>query len=191
MSGLPASGKTTTAQRLHAKLGGVLIRQCDIYERLGIDLRAWVLRTERFTRETAAYEAARDHAYVAMHEELAAALEGARPVIVDAVYGEPAKRRAAYAVCDARGRSPIVVWCRCDDPDEVRRRILARVGCDGPEHEASDLSVYTHLQSLWTPPGDERLADGTPVPVIVHDTTTDGWSGLGAVPALARAVGRL
>lgn len=188
MSGLPASGKTTTAQRLHARLGGVLIRQCDVYERLGIDLRAWVRRTERFTRETAAYEAARDCAYMVMHDELAAALTLEVPVIVDAVYGEPAKRCAAYAVCAARGRSAIVVWCRCDDPEEVRRRILARVGCDGPEHEANDLSVYTHLRSLWTPPDSERLAGGTPVPVVVHDTTCDRWSALETAPALARAL---
>lgn len=46
-SGLPASGKTTTAMRLHAELGGVLIRSCDIYQELGIVLSEWVERTQR------------------------------------------------------------------------------------------------------------------------------------------------
>ena len=36
MCGLPASGKTTTAERWHARLGGVLIRSCDVYQALGI-----------------------------------------------------------------------------------------------------------------------------------------------------------
>src|SRR5688572_27311978 len=94
MSGLPASGKTTVAERLHRALGGVLIRQCDVYARLGIDLRAWVQRTDRFTRGVEAYERERDEAYIAIAHELDAALATAdRAVIVDAVYGEPAKRQ--------------------------------------------------------------------------------------------------
>ena len=35
MCGLPASGKTTTAERLHGYAGGVLIRSCDVYKELG------------------------------------------------------------------------------------------------------------------------------------------------------------
>ena len=85
MSGLPASGKTTTALRLHARLGGVLIRQCDVYARLGIDLRAWARRTAGFTRDVDAYERVRDAAYVVMLDELRAALaQGARRVVIDA-----------------------------------------------------------------------------------------------------------
>jgi hypothetical protein len=64
MSGLPACGKTTMAERLSARLGAVLIRQCDVYARLGIDLRSWIRRTEGFTRDVAAYERLRDDAYV-------------------------------------------------------------------------------------------------------------------------------
>ena len=41
MCGLPASGKTTTAVRLHAQRDGVLIRSCDIYQELGIVLPEW------------------------------------------------------------------------------------------------------------------------------------------------------
>ena len=47
MCGLPASGKTTTAMRLYAQLGGDLIRSCDIYQELGIVLPEWVRRMRR------------------------------------------------------------------------------------------------------------------------------------------------
>ena len=70
MSGLPASGKTTTAARLHRELGGTLIRSCDVYADLGIDLPAWVRRTDGFTRNAAEYEAARDEAYEEMRRRL-------------------------------------------------------------------------------------------------------------------------
>jgi predicted kinase len=171
LSGLPASGKTTTAERLHATLGGVLIRQCDVYQRLGIDLRAWVRRTHGFTRDTEEYVRLRDEAYAAMREELATALgAGAELAIVDAVYGESEKRRAVYETCATHRHPALVVWCRCDDSNEVRRRFAARAGRDEPEHEADDFSIYRNLRSLWTPPVDDRLPDGTPVPVVVYDT---------------------
>lgn len=182
-----ASGKTTTAQRLHARLGGVLIRQCNVYERLGIDLRAWARRTAGFTRDVGAYERARDAAYVVMLDELRAALAGGGPrVVVDAIHGELAKRRAIYEVRHAHACRPLVVWCRCDDPDEVRRRFAARAGCAEPEHEASELSVYRHIRSLWQAPLGDRTPGGAAVPVVVYDTVRDAWSGPEAVPALAR-----
>jgi predicted kinase len=49
MCGLPASGKTTTAERSHRRLGGALIRNCDVYQALGISLPDWVRRTRGFT----------------------------------------------------------------------------------------------------------------------------------------------
>src|SRR5262245_25892830 len=59
MAGLPASGKTTTAARLHAMVGGELIRSCDVYQALGIDLPEWVRRTRGFTVNVTAYDRAR------------------------------------------------------------------------------------------------------------------------------------
>ena len=168
MCGLPASGKTSTAMRLHAALGGVLIRSCDVYADLGIDLPAWVRRTRGFTVDAAAYERVRDDAYREVARRLDAAL-AATPdlVIVDAVHGEVDKRRALYAVCEAHRRRPALLRCRCDDPDEVRWRFAKRRGRESQaEHEASDLSVLRHLAGLWNDPA----ADG--VPLATYDTTT-------------------
>lgn len=186
MCGLPASGKTSTAMRLHAALGGVLIRSCDVYADLGIDLPAWVRRTRGFTVDSAAYERVRDAAY----REMACRLETAlvttdELVIVDAVHGEAAKRRALYAVCAAHRRRPALLWCRCDDPDEVRWRLATRRGRERqPEHEASDPSVFRHIAGLW----DDPTADG--VRCGRYDTTTGVFTAPAGAPfdAVARVL---
>jgi hypothetical protein len=124
-----------------------------------------------------------------MRDELREALVGgARAVVVDAVHGEIAKRQALYDVCRAHDARPIVVWCRCDDAHEIRRRVAARVGRADPEHEASDLSIDRHLRALWRTPLDDRLRGDVPVPVVIYDSVRETWRGLDAAPALAGVV---
>jgi predicted kinase len=171
MCGLPASGKTTTAERLHDVAGGVLIRSCDVYRELGISLPEWVRRTEGFTRDVRAYEQARDAAYRRMLSRLEDQVTaGARFVIVDAVHGEATKRRAVFDLCDAHHCLPLLLWCRCDDRDEIERRLSRRRGRESePECEASDWAVVDHLTGLWDDPTDERCGAHS-VPVLSYDT---------------------
>jgi len=171
MCGLPAAGKTTTAERLHARLGGVLIRSCDVYQELGICLSDWVERTRGFTHDVAAYEQARDAAYARMLSLLECHLtEGAQLVIIDAVHGEPAKRRAIFHVCATFGANPLLVWCRCDDRQETERRIMGRRGREAdPACEASDRSVFDHIARLWESPSRERCGSAV-VPICTYDT---------------------
>lgn len=168
MCGLPASGKTTTAGRIRARAGGVLIRSCDVYQALGISLPDWVRRTRGFTRDVAAYERERDRAYGEIARRLEAALGSTRElVVVDAVHGERAKRQAMYRLCRAHGRTPALVWCRCEDWAEVGRRFARRRGREAdPENEASDLAVYQHIAGLWEDPRD----DPEPVSIVIYDT---------------------
>jgi len=174
MCGLPASGKTTTAERLHAALGGVLIRSCDVYQALDIDLPAWVRRTRGFTVNVEAYDRERDEAYREMWRRLEKALtSGASPVIVDAVHGEPDKRAAVYAICHSWRAAPVLVHCRCDDPAEVSRRFRARSGHEHePPNEASDLSVFRDIARRWIDPVMDRLPDGRQPTVIAYDSQT-------------------
>jgi predicted kinase len=175
MAGLPASGKTTTADRLHATIGGKLIRSCDVYRALGIDLPEWVRRTRGFTVSVEGYDRMRDQAYAEMGRRLERALAaGAALVIVDAVHGEPDKRAAAYAICRAWGATPILLHCRCDDSAEVARRFRSRNGREHePPNEASDLSVFRDIARRWSDPAADRLPDGRVPAMISYDTASE------------------
>jgi predicted kinase len=169
--GLPASGKTTTAERLHRATGGALIRSCDVYQALGIRLGDWVRRTRGFTVETEGYLRERDRAYDVMAERLAVELTaGATLVIVDAVHGERDKRERVYALCAAHGARTVLLSCRCDDDAEIVRRFARRRGRDEPEHEADDLSVYRHIRALWEDPRADALVASGMVPIVTYDT---------------------
>lgn len=172
MCGLPAAGKTTTAMRLHAYLGGALVRSCDIYKELSIVLSEWVERTRGFTANVEEYDRLRDDAYREMAERADASLAAGSPVvIVDAVHGERDKRQRLYEICHARRAVPILVLCLCDDFEEVRRRFRARRGRETePEHEASDLSVFSDIGRRWQSPLTDELSDGTRPTVLIHDT---------------------
>jgi predicted kinase len=167
MCGLPASGKTTAAGRLHAHTGGVLIRSCDVYADLGINLPAWVVRTRGFTVDVAEYDRVRDRAYEEIARRLRRRLSGAGLVILDAVYGERPKRGAVYDLCHARAADVTLLHCRCDDGEEIARRLDRRRGReDVPEHEASDRSIFRDIARRWEDPGTDVLPDGG-VPMIV------------------------
>jgi predicted kinase len=189
--GLPASGKTTTAMRLHARLGGALIRSCDVYHELGIVLSEWVARTRGFTVNVAAYDRRRDEAYREMARRVDRSLAARTPVVVvDAVHGERDKRRRLYEVCAARGALPVVVLCRCADFEETRRRFRARRGRETePEHEASDLSVFHDIARRWQTPVTDELPGGARPTIFTHDTVDGRVAAIHvAMPAVAAPI---
>jgi len=174
LAGLPASGKTTTAMRLHKQLGGVLIRSCDVYQELGIVLPDWVKRTAGFTTNVEDYDRVRDAAYVEMARRADLSLANGAPlVIIDAVHGERAKRQRLYELCAARRAAAIVVVCRCADFTEVQRRFRAREGNEAdPQQEASDLSVFRDISRRWENPLDDAVTAGVRPAIVLHDTLT-------------------
>ncbi len=176
MCGLPASGKTTTAMHLHARLGGVLIRSCDVYKELGIVLPEWVKRTAGFTANVTEYDRVRDNAYGEMARRADMSLANGSPlVIIDAVHGERAKRKRLFDICSARRAMPILVVCMCADFAEVQRRFRAREGHEAdPEREASDLSVFHDIRRRWESPFEDELPDGTRPSVLIYDTLNRG-----------------
>jgi predicted kinase len=186
MCGLPASGKTTTAMRLHAQLGGVLIRSCDIYQELGIVLPDWVKRTAGFTTNVSDYNRVRDHAYAEMARRADLNLANGFPlVIIDAVHGERAKRQLLYRISARQGATPILIVCVCPDFSEVQRRFRAREGREAePEREASDLSVFHDIQRRWENPLEDDLPDGTRPRILIYDTQNKRVAGTHGAAAL-------
>ena len=179
MCGLPASGKTTTAGQLHACAGGVLIRSCDVYADLDIRLPAWVARTHGFTTGVHEYDRVRDGAYEEIVHRLTEHLRATTLVILDAVYGERAKRSRIYSICRARRADLTLVHCRCDDPTEVTRRFARRRGHESVrEHEASDWSVFRDIERRWEDPHADVAGGG--VPAIVTVDTSRGPRVVGA-----------
>lgn len=166
----------------------MLIRSCDVYQELGISLPDWVRRTRGFTVDVGAYDQVRDRAYEVMARRLEASLPESSLVILDAVYGERAKRDAVYAICRSRGAAPTLLLCRCHDPGEVARRFEARRGQETiPEHEASDLCVFHDIARRWEDPLSDRWLDGGAPPAVLFDTLGGALSPLnaGGVAALA------
>jgi predicted kinase len=194
MAGLPAAGKTTIAQRLHAATRSVLIRSCDVYQALGISLPAWVARTSGFTVGVEAYDRVRDWAYEEMARRLDRSLAaGDRLVIVDAVHGEAEKRQRVYAVCRRHGATPVILLCLCEDQAEIERRFARRRGREAePEHEASDFAVYLDIQRRWQDPRDDARPGGPAPAIMTYDTLRDRGSVIRdpgeAFLAVARAV---
>lgn len=184
MCGLPAAGKTTAAARLHAFAGGTLIRSCDVFAALGISLPEWVARTRGFAVGAREYEAVRARAYVEMGRRLQTALGASRtPVVVDAAHVERATREAAYALGLRHGARPAVLWCRCDDAEELARRLERRRGRERePEHEASDPSVVRHLAGLWQDPREDALVVAGTVPLVVYDTRAGRLTAASRIP---------
>ncbi len=176
MCGLPASGKTTTAMHLHARLGGVLIRSCDVYKELGIVLPEWVKRTAGFMANVAEYDRVRDNAYGEMARRADMSLASGSPlVIIDAVHGERAKRKRLFDICSARRAKPILVVCLCADFAELHRRFRAREGHEAdPEREASDLSVFQDIRRRWESPFEDELPDGARPAILIYDTLNRG-----------------
>ncbi len=117
MCGFPASGKTTTAGQLHSYAGGALIRSCDVYADLGIRLPDWVARTRGFTIDVDEYDRVRDRAYEEIACRLEHRLQSTGLVILDAVYGERAKRSAVYSLCRSHGADLTLVHCPLRRPE--------------------------------------------------------------------------
>jgi predicted kinase len=107
--GLPGSGKSTLAARLAQRLGAVLLRIDDIEA---------ALRRNGLTPGPAAYSVA--HAVAAGH------LRRGMTVIADAVNPVAAARDGWSGLAAELGVRHLVIEASGPDPDERRRRIVAR-----------------------------------------------------------------
>ncbi|HEY4030444.1 MAG TPA: AAA family ATPase [Caulobacteraceae bacterium] len=144
VGGLSGSGKSTFARKLAPGLGAppgaVVLRSDEVRKRL------WGRRpTDALPPEAYAPDQSQ-RVYGVLMREAALVLKAGRPVILDAVFLQPAERAAAQQAAQAAGVDFEGVWL--DAPAEVMRQRLA-----GRTGDASDADIRVLEQQLTRDPG--------------------------------------
>jgi uncharacterized protein len=167
--GPPASGKTTVAAGLAARLGLVHLSSDVVRKELaGLapdersrDAFGQGLYAPAMTRRT----------YAALTRRAGRWLRRGRGVVLDATYGSPAERDAVCRLADRTGARLTVLVCDADD-GAIQRRLAARAT---DAHGASDarLDLWPSLRSAFSPPTEITQAQtvstaGSPDHAVAH-----------------------
>ena len=152
MSGLPASGKSYTAERLARPFEAALI-QSDV-ERKRLHGHA---PTERVPPEKVdevyGREASR-RTYEVLAEKARTWLRKGRGVVVDAVFAHPEERRSFAAIARAEGVPFLLVEVHC--PEDVVLERLERRAKSVDSISDADVRVYRLMRDLYRPIGPDE-----------------------------------
>lgn len=160
--GRPVAGKTTLARFLCSTLGVQYIPEAAIKR----SLRAGYVTHDSLDEDL------RDLGYRAAIEVARACLERRAPVLVDASFHRRRRRQWLYDAVSKLADGLVVLYCRCDDPAKIARRIEMRArGPKSAETQADSMEVYRFIDAAFEEPEeDEFPAD---LPVAVFDVDTD------------------
>lgn len=159
--GRTASGKTTLAKFLTSSLGLYYVPEA-AFKR--------ALRSDYSTKDSLD-EDLRDIAYQASIAAAAGIVAKGQTPIIDASFHQ--RRRRRWLIQMARdGKAGLVfLYCRCDDEDETRRRIMRR------RHElksysthADSMSIYAHINSGFQELDETELHRSEPWAVLTANT---------------------
>jgi predicted kinase len=153
MMGRTGAGKSTLSQVLATGLPAWRISEVAIKRALRSGLSA----------EDAYDETLRDLGYRAAIAAAQAALGAGLSCIVDASF----HRRVRRDWVAAASGGVIWVYCRCDDEQEVARRIAVRP-LDGPDGHARSMEIYQHIAAAFEEP--EEFVEGERAALIHVDT---------------------
>jgi uncharacterized protein len=176
MTGLSGAGKSTVAQALAERIGGVRIRS-DVERK-----RLYGLAPEARSDGSIYTAEATTHTYARMAEAACAVTTARLPAIVDAAFLRRAERQQFRALAGALGvRHALVV---CEAPlDVLRTRVAARAALGADPSEAG-VDVLERQIDWREPLGAEELSDAT-----VIDTTTGVRQQEGCQSLAARLLG--
>jgi aminoglycoside phosphotransferase family enzyme/predicted kinase len=154
MAGLPATGKSTVAGTLAARIGAAYVSSDATRKQLaGLNPRARV--PEERHAEVYGPEM-NERTYSEVRRRAAMHLEAGRPVILDAMHGRAEERLAAVELAREHGVPAVIAELRLDDGD-ARRRIEGR--SDDPLRTSdADWEVYELQRGRFEAVGDEEGA---------------------------------
>jgi len=159
MHGVTAAGKTTTSKYLAQFFKATRLATSQV--RAAVGARAAPQGDER-----------RDSAYAEVADRLKVGLRSEGRFVLDGTYALRRWREPVYKICRDFKAPLYVVYCVCDDEDEIHRRIedRKRRAPKSPDTEADRFFFYVSEKHHF----EELLADdfrqGTPEAIIVVDT---------------------
>jgi predicted kinase len=148
--GPPASGKTSVAAGLAARLGLVHLSS-DVVRKELAGLRPTARRIEPFGQGLYAPALTR-RTYAALRRRAARALRGGQSVVLDATFGARAERAAAARLAARLGARPVVFVCGADDAT-LRARLAAREG-DAATASDARLAHWPALRAAYSAPAE-------------------------------------
>jgi predicted kinase len=159
--GRPVAGKTTLARFLATTLRVQYIPEAAIKR---------CLRSEYVTRDSLD-EDLRDLCYRAAIEVVRACLDRGAPALVDASFHRRRRRQWLYDAVSKTGDGLVLLYCRCDDPATVARRIDMRArGPKSAETQADSLEVHRFIDGTFEEPAPDELPADLPVAIFDVDT---------------------
>jgi predicted kinase len=159
--GRPVSGKTTLARFVATTLGVQYVPEAALKR---------CLRPEYVTRDSLD-ESLRDLGYRAAIEVARACLERGAPALVDASFHRRRRRQWFYDAISKTADGVVWLYCRCDDPAKVARRIEQRaLGPKSAETQADSMEVHRFIDAAFEEPVDDEFPAGLPVAIFRVDT---------------------
>ena len=172
MTGLSGAGKSTVAQALAERIGGVRIRS-DVERK-----RLYGLAPEAQSDGSIYTAEATTHTYARMAEAARAVTTAGVPAIVDAAFLRHAERQQFRALAGALGvRHALAV---CEAPlDVLRARVAARAALGADPSEAG-VDVLERQIDWREPLGAEELTDATVIATTTAERQQEGYQALAA-----------
>jgi hypothetical protein len=177
MTGLSGAGKSTVAQSLAERVGGIRIRS-DVERK-----RLYGLAPESKSDGSIYTADATARTYVRLAEAARAVAAAGVPAIVDAAFLKREERLQFRALAGELGVHHVLVSCEAP-PDVLRARVAARAALGADPSEAG-VEVLERQLGWREPLGAQEQADAT-----VIDTSTDAWQQEGCDALAARLLGR-